>query len=110
MTPPEPILRIRRDDLVRALHLSADELRVLVLLLVRACSATGRVWEPPSKVAETLGLPVTVIEDALHTLAGRDFLEEHPTLMRQLRCVELGPVFLRSIGAPPNIPVEPPPV
>ena len=110
MTPPEPVLRIRRADLVRALNLSATDLRVLVLLLVRACATTGRVWEPPSKIAETLRLPVPVVEDALHALAGHDFLEEHPTLMRQLRCVELGPLFLRSIGAPSNIPVEPRPV
>jgi len=110
MTPPEPILRVRRDDLLRALHLPASDLRVLVLLLVRACPNTGRIWEPPDRMAETLGLPVSVVEDALHGLAGHDFLEEYPTLMRQLRCVELGTVFLRSMGGPPNLPVEPTPV
>ena len=110
MTPPEPILRIRRDDLARALHLSASDLRVLILLLVRACPTTGRIGEPPDRLAETLGLPVSVVEDALHALSGRDFLEEHPTLMRQLRCVELGPVFLRSMAAPRNLPIEPRPV
>jgi hypothetical protein len=110
MTPPEPILRVRRDDLSRTLRLSASELRVLVLLMVRACPDTGRVWEPPDRMAETLGLPVSLVEDALHALAARDFLEEHPTLMRQLRCVELGPVFLRSMWTPPNLPVEPPTV
>lgn len=49
-------------------------------------------------------------EDALHRLACEDFLEEHPTLMRQLRCVELGQVFLRSMHPPRNLPLEPPPV
>lgn len=107
MTPPEPILRIRREDLARALHLPASDLRVLVYLLVHACPNTGRVWEPPDRIAEALGLPVSVVEDALHGLGARDFLEEYPTLMRQLRCVELGEVFLRSMQAPPNVPVEP---
>lgn len=107
MTPPQPILRIRREDLARALQLSATDLRVLLFLLVRACPTTGRVWEPPDRMAETLRLPVSLVEDALHALAGRDFLEEHPTLMRQLRCVELGPVFLRAMDAPANLPVEP---
>jgi hypothetical protein len=110
MTPPQPILRVRREDLARALHLSADDLRVLLFLLVHACPTTGRVWQPPDRMAETLGLPVSLVEDALHGLAGRDFLEEHPTLMRQLRCVELGPVFLRAVDAPSNLPVEPRPV
>jgi len=110
MTPPQPILRIRRDDLVRALHLSATDLRVLVHLLVRACPTTARVWEPPANMAQTLALPLSVVEDALHALAGQDFLEEHPTLMRQLRCVELGPVFLRSMPPPSNLPVGPPSV
>ncbi|MBZ0116553.1 MAG: hypothetical protein K8H88_06155 [Sandaracinaceae bacterium] len=110
MTPPQPILRIRRDALRRALALPANTLRVLVLLLVHACPTTGRIWEPPERIAEVLDLPVSLVEDALHALAGRDFLEEHPTLMRQLRCVELGPVFLRSMCAPPNLPVEPSPV
>jgi hypothetical protein len=108
MTPPQPILRIRRDDLIRALCLPANDLRVLVLLLVHACPVTGRIWEPPERMAEALGLPLSLVEDALHVLAGREFLEEHPTLMRQLRCVELGPVFLRSMPpSPPNLPVEP---
>lgn len=40
MTPPQPILRIRRDDLIRALRLPAADLRVLVLLLVHACPTT----------------------------------------------------------------------
>lgn len=110
MTPPQPILRIRREELVRALRLPASDLRVLVHLLVRACASTGRIWEAPAQISETLGLPTSVVEDALHALAGGDFLEEHPTLMRQLRCVELGQVFLRSMNAPPNLPVEPPPV
>lgn len=108
MTPPHPVLRVRRDDLVRALHLRSSTLRVLVLLLVRACPTTGRIWEPPDRMAEALGLPLSLVEDALHQLAGQDFLEEHPTLMRQLRCVELGAVFLRSMDGPPNLPVEPP--
>lgn len=107
MTPPQPILRVRREDLARALRMSPADLRVLVLLLVRACPTTGRIWEPPDRMAETLGLPLSLVEDALHRLAGADLLEEHPTLMRQLRCVELGPVFLRSMEAPPNLPVEP---
>lgn len=107
MTPPEPILRIRREDLARALHLPASDLRVLVYLLVHACPNTGRVWEPPDRIAEALGLPHSVVEDALHGLGARDFLEEYPTLMRQLRCVELGEVFLRSMPAPSNVPVEP---
>ena len=107
MTPPEPILRIRREDLARALHLPASDLRVLVYLLVHACPNTGRVWEPPDRIAEGLALPMSVVEDGLHGLAGRDFLEEYPSLMRQLRCVELGEVFLRSMPAPPNVPVEP---
>lgn len=107
MTPPEPILRIRRKDLARALHLPASDLRVLVYLLVHACPNTGRVWEPPDRIAEALGLPLSVVEDGLHGLGARDFLEEYPTLMRQLRCVELGEVFLRSMPAPSNVPVEP---
>lgn len=110
MTPPQPILRVRREDLARALYLPASDVRVLLFLLVHACPNTARVWEPPDRIADALGLPVSVVEDALHALAGRDFLEEHPTLMRQLRCVELGPVFLRGIDAPPNLPVEPRPV
>lgn len=107
MTPPQPILRIRREDLARALRFPASDLRVLVYLLVHACPATGRVWEPPDHMAASLDLPVSVVEDALHGLAGRDFLEEYPALMRQLRCVELGEVFLRSMPPPPNLPVEP---
>jgi hypothetical protein len=108
MTPPQPVLRIRRDDLIRALRLPAADLRVLVLLLVHACPTTGRIWDPPERMAEALDLPQSLVEDALHALAGRDFLEEHPTLMRQLRCVELGPVFLRSMPpAPQNLPVDP---
>lgn len=107
MTPPAPILRVRRDDLVRALHLPPNELRVLVLLLVHACPTTGRVWDPPERMAEALGLPLSIVDDALHALAGHEFLEEHPTLMRQLRCVELGPVFLRSMPPPMNLPAEP---
>jgi hypothetical protein len=110
MTPPAPILRIRRDDLIRTARLSANEMRVLVHLLIHACPSTGRIWEAPERIAETLGLPPTVVDDALHALAGLDFLEEHPTLWRQLRCVELGPVFLRTMFAPDNLPVEPPPV
>jgi DNA-binding MarR family transcriptional regulator len=106
MTPPQPILRVRRDDLVRALALSATELRVLVLLLTRACPTTGRVWDPGDRIAELLDLPVSLVEDALHALAARDFLEEHPTLMRELRCVELGPVLLRNFAPPDNLPVE----
>lgn len=107
MTPPEPVLRIRREALGRALHLPASDLRVLVYLLVHACPTTGRVWEPPDRMATSLDLPLSLVEDALHGLAGRDFLEEYPALMRQLRCVELGEVFLRSMPAPPNVPVEP---
>ena len=107
MTPPEPILRIRREDLARTLRLPASDLRVLVYLLVRACPTTGRVWEPPDRIAASLDLPVSLVEDALHHLAGHDFLEEYPTLMRQLRCVELGEVFLRSMPPPANLPVEP---
>jgi len=111
MTPLEPILRVRRDDLVRALNLSAVELRVLVFLLVRACPTTARVWDPPERIAEKLGYrDVSPVEDALHALAGREFLEEHPTLMRQLRCVELGTVLLRSFAPPDNLPIEPSPV
>jgi hypothetical protein len=109
MTPPQPVLRVRRDDLVRALSLDATELRVLVLLLVSACPVTGRVWDPPERMAERLGLPTSVVDDALHALAGREFLEEHPTLMRTLRCTELGTVLLRSFTPPPNLPVEPAP-
>jgi DNA-binding IclR family transcriptional regulator len=81
-----------------------------VVLLVRACATTGRVWEPADKLAEELELPVSVVEDALHRLSGQDFLEEHPTLMRQLRCVELGPVFLRAFDVPTNLPVDPRPL
>jgi hypothetical protein len=106
MTPPQPVLRIRRADLVRALRLPPSDLRVLVLLLVRACPSTARIWEPPDRMAVELGLPLSVVEDALHALAGLDFLEEHPTLMRQLRCVELGPVFLRAFDPPANLPVD----
>lgn len=107
MTPPKPFLCIRRDDLARAVRLPAADLRVLVLLLVHACPDTGRVWDPPARMAEALNLPLSLVEDALHHLAGHDFLEEHPTLMRRLRCVELGQVFLRSMPPPPNLPVEP---
>lgn len=107
MTPPQPIVRIRREDLGRALRLPAGDLRVLVYLIVHACPTTGRVWEPPDRIAEALDLPVSLVEDALLGLAGRDYLEEYPTLMRQLRCVELGEVFLRSMPPPPNVPIEP---
>lgn len=110
MTPPHPILRIRRDDLAHALRLSATDLQVLVLLLVQACPETGRIWDPPERMAEALNLPFSLVEDALHRLACEDFLEEHPTLMRQLRCVELGQVFLRSMHPPRNLPLEQPPV
>lgn len=110
MTPPQPVLRIRREDLARALRLSNPDLCVLLFLLVRACPTTGRIWEPPDRIADALDLPVSLVEDALHRLAGHDFLEEHPTLMRQLRCVELGAVFLRSMEAPRNVPVEPRPL
>ena len=106
MTPPQPILRIRREALGKALHLPAAELRVLVYLMVHACPTTGRVWEPPDRIATSLDFPLSLVEDALHGLAGRDFLEEYPALMRQLRCVELGEVFLRSMPAPPNVPTE----
>lgn len=107
MTPPTPVLRVRRESLVRALRLPPSDLRVLVLLLVRACPTTGRVWDPPEHMAEALDLPLSLVLDALHHLAGHDFLEEHPTLLRQLRCVELGEVFLRSMPPPANLPVEP---
>lgn len=107
MTRPQPVLRIRREDLARAQSLAAPELRVLLALLVRACPTTGRVWDPPERLAEELELPLTLVQDALHALAGLDFLGEHPTLMRQLRCVELGPVFLRQFDTPENLPIEP---
>ncbi|MCZ7681152.1 MAG: hypothetical protein M5U28_21145 [Sandaracinaceae bacterium] len=80
---------------------------MLVALLVRACPDTGRVWEPPERLAESLELPVSLVEDALHALAACDLLEDHPTLMRQLRCLELGRVFLRRTTAPDNLPVDP---
>lgn len=107
MTPPEPILRLRRAELARALRRPAVELQVLVALLVHACPETRRVWEPPERLAELLELPVSLVDDALHALGSLDFLEQHPTLMRQLRCVELGPVFVRRTTAPENLPVDP---
>lgn len=108
MTPPQPILKIRREDLARALRLPPPDLRVLVWLLVHACAATGRVWDPPERIALALDLPESVVHDALHHLAGEDYLEEFPTIARQLRCIELGPVFLRTMPpAPENLPVEP---
>lgn len=107
MTPPQPILRIRREDLSRALRLPSPDLHVLVWLLVHACAATGRVWEPPERIAESLELPESVVHDSLHHLAGADYLEEFPTIARQLRCIELGQVFLRTMPAPENVPVEP---
>ena len=83
---------------------------MLVALLVRACPDTGRVWEPPVKIAESLGLPVALVEDALHALAGLDFLEDHPTLFRQLRCIELGAIWIRPGVPPSNLPIESPAV
>ncbi|MCC7537518.1 MAG: hypothetical protein IT379_14940 [Deltaproteobacteria bacterium] len=107
MTPPQPILRVRREDLARALRLPPPDLRVLVWLLVHACASTGRVWEPPERIAESLDLPESLVHDALFHLSGQDFLEEFPTVARQLRCIELGAVFLRSMPGPENLPVEP---
>lgn len=107
MTPPQAIIRLRRTELERALRLPVGQLQVLVFLLTRACPVTARVWHPPERIAEFLDQPVSLVEDALHALAGRDFLEAHPTLMHQLRCVELGPVFQRSHEPPENLPVEP---
>lgn len=107
MTPPPEVIRVRRADLARSLRLPPPDLRVLVWLLVHACAATGRVWEPPERIAESLELPESVVHDALHHLSGHDLLEEFPTIARQLKCIELGPVFLRTMSGPDNLPVEP---
>ena len=107
MMPLQPIIRLRRTELERALRLPSGQLQVLVFLLTHACPVTARVWDRAERIAECLDQPVSLVEDALHALAGREFLEAHPALMHQLRCVELGPIFQRSHEPPENLPVDP---
>ena len=106
MTSPRPIVRLRREELARAAGLPLPALRVLLALVVRACPMTGRVWLPPSRLGDEICLPVAIVEEAFDRLGEHGLLEEHPALFERMRCVELGPVFVRDRFAPENLPVS----
>ncbi len=105
MTSPRPIVRLRREELARAGDLPFLATRVLLALVVRACPVTGRVWLSPARLGDEIGLPESLILDAIERLGAAGFLEEHPALFERMGCIELGPVFIRDRFAPENLPV-----
>lgn len=116
MTMLRPVIRLRRERLLAALRsLPVEETAVLLLLATQACPTTGRVWTSALRIADELNVPrlpngleapPVLIETLLTRLERRGHLRSLPSRFG-IRTLELGPVFVRDVEAPENLPVAP---
>ena len=99
-------LTVRRDQLVRAVRsLDADDLRVLVHVVTIATDA-GQACFAIERIAGDLRCGSEHIVAALARLRAADFVEPVMACPSSLAAVELGPLLVRDIGAPANLPIE----
>lgn len=105
-----PVIHLRRERLLAVTrHLSAQEVTLLVVLFAQACPTTGRVWTSASRLADELQLSPSLVETLLDRLDLAGHLRSAP-VRGSIRTLELGPVFLRDVEAPENLPLAPPDV
>lgn len=107
---PTASLTLRRTALGEALHaLSAEGLRLLLLLAHRACPRTLRVWTTTLRLAEELHLAPVLLDELVGVLLRRGDITVWTRGAGALSCYEVGPLVVRTAEAPSNLPVEPDP-
>ena len=110
MTLLRPVIRLRRERLLAAVRsLSPQEVAILTLLLTQACPTTSRVWTSTTRLADELKVSPALVEALLDRLEVHQQLRVLP-VRGAIRTIELGPVFVRDVEAPDNLPLAPPDV
>lgn len=105
MTSPSTTITLRRERLARTIgRLAPIDAMVLLHLALRACPKTGRIWASLTRIAEDLGMPPGLVEQAITRLSEQKIIEAHPPDHGRLPWIDLDPVLVLQDDVSVNLP------